>query len=304
MEWKKTSLAVSFKDFDDRTPSHEVEDLSNQLQQALGSIANDPEAKGNGAIDIAASCVARVETSSNHRLPSNPQRNSRPKSIANHESMCPSALLIPSGDEFYAPKSSSRRNSWAGSVRSINMNPHPDDKNDDGDRGIFRSSTARAVLTISSIALLLTSLISLGANHATNKELSDTVMELTRQLHTLEVENENKIHEIETLEKQVNDKDVELAWESQHVADEGELKETMLHDLMRQIKKDEKIIKENDKHTRDISTASAFAKSQLVKEHAINKNLKAELVNARKQLFGGNRGGEESNDFDRKLRGA
>jgi len=113
---RTTPLAKSFKELIDETPADEVRDLSNQLQQALGSIANGPDGN-NDAIDVTASCIARVESSSDKRLPSNPQRMLRPMSITNLESM----NRRPSGDEYYAPKSSSRRNSRAGSELAMSM---------------------------------------------------------------------------------------------------------------------------------------------------------------------------------------
>mmetsp|Transcript_7686 Transcript_7686/g.17399 ORF Transcript_7686/g.17399 Transcript_7686/m.17399 type:complete len:375 (+) Transcript_7686:151-1275(+) len=183
--------------------------------------------------------------------------------------------------------------------------------------GIFRSSTARAVLAISSVVLLINSLVGIGTNHATNvKNLSDTVTSLSRQLHTLEVENENKIHEVETLEKQVSDKDIELAWENQHVENQMESQGLMHKAMMKQIQKDQEMIQESHKFTHHVAHTGILAQRELESEYEANANLKLalasaleELASARKQLPGGNnRGGEEKIGMDldgntRKLRG-
>lgn len=85
-------------------------------------------------------------------------------------------------------------------------------------RGFFRSSTARLVLAIASVALLLSSLIGMGStNGAANlKDLSDRVMDLTRQLQNLGLgggrsnEKEESERDLLGLQKQLEDAEIEL----------------------------------------------------------------------------------------------
>mmetsp|Transcript_42254 Transcript_42254/g.76241 ORF Transcript_42254/g.76241 Transcript_42254/m.76241 type:complete len:193 (-) Transcript_42254:87-665(-) len=115
---KTTRLADSFKEYVENTPADEVNDLSTQLQNALGSIANS---SGN-AIDVTASCMARMENKQEASAPLSGKNLPSPSNkvpARRSQSMIP--VHRPSGDEYYAPKSSSRRNLRAGSELSISM---------------------------------------------------------------------------------------------------------------------------------------------------------------------------------------
>jgi len=117
---KTTKLADSFKEYVDSTPVDEVDELSLQLQHALAAISGPTPAAeaANGApVDVTASCLGRVQHhdgrgrtfGSSMIVKSQPRRE---------RSMSPIRV---SGEEFYMPKSSSRRNSRAGSELAISM---------------------------------------------------------------------------------------------------------------------------------------------------------------------------------------
>ena len=124
------------------------------------------------------------------------------------------ALHIESHEPVKVPKAPI----YASYVPTIN------DEADSKSGGIFRSSTARAVLAVASLTLLLSSLLGLGSTAGTPniKDLSDTVTNLARQLQNLGGKNGGKTGEVEELEHQLNDTEIELAWEKQHVDDQIE----------------------------------------------------------------------------------
>ena len=148
----RTPLVESFKEFVDNTPAEEVQDLSDQLHRALGSIANGPGsisgtsfAGGGGDGVIMSSCVARVQRSqsidvptakisdsttttngsnNNDRLATNPQRENRTSIGASMSIDVESSIMRRMSGEYYEPKSSSRRNSRAGSELAASMKLH------------------------------------------------------------------------------------------------------------------------------------------------------------------------------------
>lgn len=148
------------------------------------------------------------------------------------------------------------------------------------------SSTAKAVLIISSVALLLFTIISLGAQHyaANIKELSDTVIKLNQQINALEVENENEKHLVETLEGQVAEKDIELAWESQHVRDVEDAKQRMHDSMHEKIIQDIEMIKTTSKAASEFAQKVARSEYELTREENENANLKVELAIALEEL--------------------
>lgn len=160
-----------------------------------------------------------------------------------------------------------------------------DDDEDKGTIRIFRSSTARVALIISSLALLLFSIINLAAQRATNiKELSDTVIQLNQQLAALEGENLKKIHERETLEKQVVEKDIELAWEHQEVNEVHNLQKQMEEQLVAQANKDHEMIIISSKAASEYAQKAKAAENKLDEEHEENAKLKVSLAIALEEL--------------------
>mmetsp|Transcript_26800 Transcript_26800/g.49269 ORF Transcript_26800/g.49269 Transcript_26800/m.49269 type:complete len:377 (+) Transcript_26800:188-1318(+) len=161
-----------------------------------------------------------------------------------------------------------------------------DEEADGKHDGIFRSSTARAVLAISSVALLLLSLSGLGSTTgAPNlKDLSDTVMHLTQQLQNIGVIEEKNIHELEALEHQLDETEIELAWEKQHVGNEKETQKAMFDSMLTQIKKDHEVMEENDKEVKTVARKTHQTLAELEKEQRENAHLKHALAFALEEL--------------------
>lgn len=151
--------------------------------------------------------------------------------------------------------------------------------------GAFRSPAAKALLAAASVALLIASAVSLGANHANNiKELSDTVTTLTLQLNRQREEAERRLSELRELERKVGDKDIELAWETQHVRDVEELKEEMERDLTKKIKKGGEDYLELAKLSSEFAQKTSVAEEKVESEHKENANLKVALAFALEEL--------------------
>jgi len=176
----------------------------------------------------------------------------------------------------------------------------------------FVSSTARSLIAISSIVLLLISLIGIGSGPAANvKDLSDTVLDLTQQLHTLQLENINRIDEVDTLEKLVTDKDIELGWGVQHLHNQEESQNIMYQSLVRQLDHDVEVMERANEKASKIVETSRLAEREIEKGRAMNADLKQaldsaleELANARKLTNGGSRGNDDLDGNDgRMLRG-
>lgn len=151
--------------------------------------------------------------------------------------------------------------------------------------GIFRSSTARAVLAIASTTLLIISLVRLGANRAASlKELSDTVMNLTKELNQVELENEHNSHEVDTLEKKLLDAKIDLVWKEQHVESMGMSQELMYDTMVKQIHRDQDVIEETTRFTSEFARTGALAADELQKKNHENSNLKQALAFALEEL--------------------
>ncbi|KAL9186537.1 hypothetical protein ACHAXT_005775 [Thalassiosira profunda] len=148
-----------------------------------------------------------------------------------------------------------------------------------GDGGMFR--WWGAVLAFFSVALLLAALRSnSGANV---KDLSDTVMTLTRQLQERVGESEH-LQELEELRHKLSDRDIELSWERQHVAEEEEV-QRLMHDAMAErIHQDHEAIKEVTETTSGYARRSAEALNALHKEKSDNAELKVALAFALEEL--------------------
>lgn len=169
---RNQTLVASFTHSIGTLPANEVQELSDELYKALGSIANDPnddygsnsgaqsEVVREGGIErrggdfVSASCVGRVQhqpidtaaattlvplnDASSERqirrgesipLDDNDTQTSARQIRANSQQLFASMSIDieksiarrSPGDEYYAPKSSSRRNSRAGSELAANM---------------------------------------------------------------------------------------------------------------------------------------------------------------------------------------
>ena len=119
---KTGDLASSFTKYVDSAPPQEVKDLTDQLQRALGAIANDAEAEGGAAEGDAGTDNANLEGAAAQPGRRRARRRSNSAaSLTSATSPTSASLTRPAGDEYYAPKSSSRRNSRAGSELAASM---------------------------------------------------------------------------------------------------------------------------------------------------------------------------------------
>jgi hypothetical protein len=158
-----------------------------------------------------------------------------------------------------------------------------DGKNKNG--GIFCSSTARALLAISSVALLLLSLFGLGSTGAPNiKDLSDTVIHLTQQYQNIRGGDENNIRELEALKHQLVEKEIELAWEKQHVDSQTYSQELMFDSMLKQINKDHEVMEETENVVSEVSLKTWQTQAELEEEQNENANLKVALAFAIEEL--------------------
>lgn len=166
--------------------------------------------------------------------------------------------------------------------------------------GIFRSRTARAVLTLSAIVLLFLSFLNSNSNGsvANLKDLSDTVTRLTLQLHSnfsstsSSKEQEERIRsELADLKHQLEEKKIELAWEKEHVENQKFAQQLMHESMKKQIMKDQEYIHHTLKDMHKLGDKSEKLGRELMNEENENANLKAalsfaleELAKARAQL--------------------
>lgn len=151
--------------------------------------------------------------------------------------------------------------------------------------GIFRSSTTRIVLAITSVALLLLSLLGMGStNGAPNlKDLSDTVMDLTRQLQNLGVTEEERgggAGEVKKLERALEETEIELAWERQHVHDQKTSQKLIYESMIGQIKSEQEAIKLKDRAVTEVARETSMARAELHREKMENSKLKSDLAEA------------------------
>ena len=144
------------------------------------------------------------------------------------------------------------------------------------------SSAARILICISFISIILFAIIRLSSRHsASMKELSDQVIQLNRQLKLLEEENENSI---QTLQKTIAEKEIELAWKTQHVDEEKKIQKEMHDSLTKTILLEREIIKDTTKQTSEFAQKAQRSAMELYNKQKENANLKIKLANAAKEL--------------------
>ena len=135
--------------------------------------------------------------------------------------------------------------------------------------GVFRSSTTRAILVTACFAFVMISLVGAwSARRSTSiKDISDAVMKLSLQLREAELENERHVRQLQIYDKEVSDKDVELAWEHQHVDDAEEALKIERRSALGQIEKDRKAIKEAAELLDELADEVTAKEIQIQKEH-------------------------------------
>lgn len=148
--------------------------------------------------------------------------------------------------------------------------------------GLFSSSTARIVIGAASVTLLFLSILSRGSNGGASykiQELSGTVMKLTQQLHTNNIQDE-----LEELKHKLADEEIELEWEKQHIDDLGERKK-MTHDaLYKEIKRDTEIIAQENRKLASMGRSQVETEHILERERGENESLKKALAFALEEL--------------------
>lgn len=167
----------------------------------------------------------------------------------------------------------------------------------DKGNGILRSSTTKAMLTFSSVALLLLSFFDSSSNSTANlKDLSDTVTRLTLQLHdfghSAHEEREKAIRsELADLEHQLEEKKIELAWAKEHVENQKISQEIMFEAMTQEITEDQHYIEESQKMMTEVGQKTEKLSKDLMAEENENAKLKvalnfalAELAVAREKL--------------------
>jgi len=172
--------------------------------------------------------------------------------------------------------------------------------------GIFRSSNA--LLAVSSLALIAVVLLGAASHRdrASNlKELSDTVLDLTQKLQVISKENERKEREIVILQKEYEDKKIELSWENQHVHDEVERHEEMYRYMAKELVGNQDILYKNSKVASQFELENNEMMMSLETEHDDNAKLKVAYAFALAELEKARRGGgdKDTNVRHRKLRG-
>ena len=157
------------------------------------------------------------------------------------------------------------------------------DNDDTSKRRTTSSSAVRILICISFISIILFAIIRLSSQHSANmKELSDQVIQLNKQLKALEEENENSI---QTLQKTIEEKEIELAWKTQHVDEEKKIQKEMKDSLTRtSILHEREIIKDTTKQTSEFAQKAQRSAMELYNKQKENANLKIKLANAAKEL--------------------
>lgn len=155
--------------------------------------------------------------------------------------------------------------------------------------GIFRSQTARMVLSVSAVALLLVSFMGMGSGGGapTVKDLSDTVMDLTRQLqNNMGIEDASRPNgkSTEELQHELDEKTIELAWEKQHVEDAETTKEFMYNSMREQIVNDHDLLDKTVGKIKQFAGKNAEIERKLMDEETENSNLKTALAFALEEL--------------------
>ena len=160
-----------------------------------------------------------------------------------------------------------------------------DGKHRPGPGGILRSSIFPTVLVIVLVCALLSSFISQKSSGShTLKDLSDTIIDITRQLQNIGIGGEKDSTEIEKLKRKLTEKEIELAWESQHVSDEKEQLKEVHDSLLDQIRKGKTIIEGEEKRITEIGMVHKRTERSLHKTQIENAKLKVDLAFAIEQL--------------------
>ena len=146
----------------------------------------------------------------------------------------------------------------------------------DGKRGpVLRSSTARAALAVASGVLLLLSLATDGIIARDAKDPSDSVTDPTPRLQHAGLTGERALRdEITTdtleLERRLEEKDIELAWEKQHVSSVVESQHMMADKMKDQIAKERGALTDMD------HLLKLVAKDSDARQHAVEEELSRE----------------------------
>jgi len=175
--------------------------------------------------------------------------------------------------------------------------------NDDNSkiRTTSSSSISRILICISFISIILFAIIRLSSQHSANvKELSNQVIQLNKQLKALEEENENSI---QTLQKTIEEKEIELAWKTQHVDEEKKIQKEMHDSLTKTILHEREIIKDTTKQTSEFAQKAQRSAMELYNKQKENANLKIKLANAAKELSLAHEKMSDNKQTKPKLRG-
>ena len=166
----------------------------------------------------------------------------------------------------------------------------PDSSGNDSRRvGIF-GSTTRIILAISAAALLILSYVGAGFNGAANlKDLSDKVTHLTLQLNNKGTEStidgEDRVErELSELEHQLEEKEIELAWEEEKVENHKLAQEIMFESMSKQITHDQQILSESKHTMHELGKKAGKFYHELGMETQENVELKKALANALEEL--------------------
>lgn len=159
-----------------------------------------------------------------------------------------------------------------------------------------RPLTVRTILSIASVLLFLLVIRDIcyfylsndNNNNATIddiKELTQTVLRLSQELHDVQLENERNRHQLSTVEKAVSDSKIELSWEIQHVASMEESQKIMKESMLDQIQKDRiKNVDSNKAAPKIASRQQQDHDAQLREEHDENIQLRVALAKSIDEL--------------------
>lgn len=156
-----------------------------------------------------------------------------------------------------------------------------------------RRLTVRIILSIASVIILLLIMgdifyfytkYNISNDHTTAddiKELTQTVIRLSHELHHAQLDNERNRHKLEIVEKEISDNKIELTWEHEHVASMEESQRIMKD----QFQKDRMNIIDTTK----VASAIAFKQEkehdvQLMAEHDENIQLRVALAKSIEEL--------------------
>lgn len=173
-------------------------------------------------------------------------------------------------------------------LSAVSIQPHGDVA--DGKRGgIRRSSATRTVLAMASVALLLLAFLGLGSTVTKNFGSKDE--QSIRQ-------------ELEKLARQLGDKEIELAWEKEHLRSQIESQKEMAQDMIGKIQKERENLMAAKKTIKDVALKTHRYGVELSSEQKENEELKQSLAFAMEELAKARAPppGSRSNPSERKLR--